>query len=36
MDLALLHVVNCKSDIKIKLTGLYVITWLSYFIYSDI
>ena len=34
MDIALLLVVNCKSDIII-MTGLYVITSLSYFIYTD-
>ena len=34
MDIALVLVVNCKSDIII-LTRLYVITRLSYFIYSD-
>ena len=34
MDIALLLVVNRKSDIKIDRTD--VITWLSYSIYSDI
>ena len=34
MDLALLLVVNCKSDIKIDRT--HVFTLLSYSIYSDI
>ena len=33
MDIALLLIVNCKSDIKIDKTR--VITWLSYLIYSD-